>query len=83
MDNFKFPHIHKSIDDFLSDEEGNIPMNKVLTIGSMIMILGILFAEDVFSAHRIDPIHPIPHIRVVEEGMGIVRMFHIRHTSPG
>lgn len=52
MDDFEFPHIQKSIDDFLYDEEGNIPMTKVLTIGSMMMILGLLLSDDTFAGHR-------------------------------
>ena len=42
MDEFKFPHITESIDQFLNDEEGSIPRNKILTIGSMMIILGVL-----------------------------------------
>ena len=80
MDNFKFPHIHKSIDDFLSDEEGNIPMNKVLTIGSMIMILGILFAEDVFSAHSSHRSHS-SHSSHSSGGGGYGHSSHVSHTS--
>lgn len=33
MTDFKFPHIQESIENFLYDEEGNIPRSKVLTIG--------------------------------------------------
>lgn len=47
-----FPHVEKKIEDFLYDEEGNIPVGKVLTIGSMILILGLLMADDAFAAHR-------------------------------
>lgn len=51
-DDFMFPHVKKKIDDFLYDEEGNIPINKVMTIGSMMLILGLLMADDAFAAHR-------------------------------
>ena len=47
-----FPHIKKSIEDFVSDQEGNIPRNKVLTIGSMMLILSVLLADDAFAKHR-------------------------------
>ena len=34
-----FPHIKKAVEDFMYDQEGNIPRNKILTIGSMMLIL--------------------------------------------
>lgn len=51
MENAIFPHVKRAISDFLNDEEGNIPRNKVLTIGPMLIILGILFADDAFAKH--------------------------------
>ena len=51
-DQLKFPHLQKSIEDFLLDEEGNIPRNKILAIGSMMIVLGVLFADNAFAAHR-------------------------------
>lgn len=51
MSDIIFPHIQKSIDDFLYDEEGNIPINKVLTIGSMLLILGLVMSDDAFAGH--------------------------------
>lgn len=47
-----FPHIQKSVDAFLYDEEGNIPVNQVLTIGSMLLVLGYLLNQESFAAHR-------------------------------
>ena len=52
MAELSFPHVEQKIEDFLYDEEGNIPVGKVLTIGSMILILGLLMADDAFAAHR-------------------------------
>lgn len=46
-----FPHIKKSIENFVNEEEGNIPRNKILTIGSMMLVLSILLASDAFAAH--------------------------------
>jgi len=51
MDKSIFPHIKKSIEDFVSDQEGNIPRNKVLTIGSMMLILSVLLADQAFAGH--------------------------------
>ena len=52
MADFKFPHIQDSITNFLYDEEGNIPRNKVLTIGAMMIVLGILMSDEAFAGHR-------------------------------
>lgn len=80
MSKFEFPHVQKSVDDFLSDEEGNIPMSKVLTIGSMIMILGILFAEDVFAAHSSHRSHS-SHSSHSSGGGGYGHSSHVSHSS--
>ena len=48
----KFPKIKKSIQDFFEDEDGSITRNKVLAIGGMVIILGMLLAEQVYAAHR-------------------------------
>jgi ABC-type Zn2+ transport system substrate-binding protein/surface adhesin len=47
-----FPHVKHAVEDFLFDEEGNIPRNRMLTIGSMMLILSMLLAEPVFAKHR-------------------------------
>lgn len=47
-----FPKIHRSISDFLYEEEGNIPRSKMLMVGSMVLLLGILYAQDAFAAHK-------------------------------
>lgn len=48
----KFPKIKKSIRDFFNDEDGSITRNKVLMIGGMVLILGMLLSDEVFAAHR-------------------------------
>lgn len=52
MDRLDFPHIQESIENFLYDEEGNIPRNKVVTLGSMMLIMSMMLASDIFAAHR-------------------------------
>lgn len=47
----KFPNIKKSIENYLSDEEGNITRNKILTVGSLAIILGIIYSMDVYAKH--------------------------------
>lgn len=51
MDNL-FPEIKKGIETLIEDEEGNIPGKKLLTLGTMVLILGSLFPLDLFAAHR-------------------------------
>lgn len=45
------PQVRNSIEQFLYEEEGKITRNKVLTVGSMMLIMGLLFATDVFAEH--------------------------------
>ena len=35
----------------MSDEEGNITRNKILTVGSLAIILGIMYSMDVYAKH--------------------------------
>lgn len=50
MDNL-FPKFMKNIADLIEDEEGNIPGNKLLMLGTMIIVLGNMLAMNVFAAH--------------------------------
>ncbi len=50
--NDKFPSIKKSIMDFYHDEDGSITRNKALMIGGMMLVLGILMADDIYAVHR-------------------------------
>ena len=52
-----FPHVKHSVEDFLFDEEGNIPRSKILAVGSMIIVLSLMFAEKSFAAHRSHSTH--------------------------
>ena len=47
-----FPEFQKNIENLIEDEEGNIPGNKLLALGTMIIILGSLMTMDAFAAHR-------------------------------
>lgn len=46
-----FPEIKKEAKDFLSEEEGNISRSKILTIGSLIVLMSVLLMDEVFAAH--------------------------------
>ena len=52
-----FPHVKRSVEDFLFDEEGNIARSRVLVIGSMMVVLSMMLAEPVFAAHRTHSSH--------------------------
>ncbi|MBR2786177.1 MAG: His-Xaa-Ser repeat protein HxsA3 [Clostridia bacterium] len=43
--------MNKKINDFLYEEEGNISRGKMLTVGSLLIIAGFIFADEVFGAH--------------------------------
>lgn len=46
-----FPDIPKSISDYLYEEEGNITRNKLLMVGSMAVVMSILFSLDADAGH--------------------------------
>ena len=46
-----FPEIKKKIESFMYEEDGNITRNKILTVGSMILIMGFVMYSDIFAAH--------------------------------
>ena len=47
-----FPKVKKSIASLIEDEEGNIPGNKLLMLGTMVIILGSILTMDAFGSHR-------------------------------
>lgn len=52
-DKILFPTIRKSITNFLYEEEANISRSKMLTLGSLIVLVGVLLInDDVFAGHR-------------------------------
>ena len=53
----KFPKIKKSIQDFFEDEDGSITRGKALTIGGMVIVLGILLSETAYATHRTHSTH--------------------------
>lgn len=46
-----FPAIKKSLGQLIEDQEGNIPGNKLLMLGTMIVILGSFLTIDAFAKH--------------------------------
>ncbi len=52
MAKVQFPEAKKRIEDFLYEEEGNIPRSKMLTLGTMVLLLTLFYASEAFAAHR-------------------------------
>lgn len=47
----QFPEVQKSIQNYLYEEEGNITRNKLLMVGSLAVIMSVLFALDASAGH--------------------------------
>ena len=43
--------MQRSLNDFIYEEEGNISRGKILTVGSLLLIAGIIFADEVYARH--------------------------------
>lgn len=48
---YDFPKVKKSINDFIQDEEGNVTRGKLVTVGTMIVIMSIVSSLEAFAAH--------------------------------
>ena len=46
-----FPSIKRSLENLIEDEEGNIPAGKLLTIGTMVVLLANILSIEGFAAH--------------------------------
>lgn len=51
MENDMFPKVKKEIINFINDEEGNITRNKILAVGSMVILLSIIAGINAQAAH--------------------------------
>ena len=47
-----FPEFQKSLENLIEDEEGTIPGKKLLTLGTMVIILSSLLSVDALAGHR-------------------------------
>jgi cytoskeletal protein RodZ len=80
----KFPNLDnlkQSIENFLFEEEGNITRNKVLMIGSVIILLGIIWAEEAFAAHRSHSSHSSHRSHSSGSGGHSSHSSHVSHSS--
>ena len=71
-----FPHIQHAIKDFMFEEEANIPRNKVLTIGAMMLVLNFLLIEHGFAKHKSHTSHTV-------HGSHTTHGSHTDHSSHG
>ena len=46
-----FPKVKKSIENFLYEEEGHISRNKVVTLGTLVLVMALLMSDEVFATH--------------------------------
>lgn len=77
MEEHLFPEIKKSIEDFIYEEEGNITRNKVIAMGTMMLILSLMMYDEVFAAHRSHSSHSShasPSQEVEEEYMEVMKV---------
>lgn len=74
-----FPHLTKSISDFVYDEEGNIPRNRVLTVGAMLLLLSLAFADEAYAKHSSHSSHRSHSSHSSGGGGGHVS--HVSHSS--
>lgn len=76
-----FPKIQRGLTDFLYEEEGNIPRSKMLMVGSMVLLLGILYAQDAFAAHRSHSSHKSHSSHRSGSGSHVSHQSHQSHQS--
>lgn len=76
-----FPQIKRSIENYLTEEEGNISRSKLLKIGSMVLLMGILFMQDAFAAHRSHSSHESHSSHSSGGGGHSSHESHVSHSS--
>ncbi len=74
-----FPTIKKSLSSYLSDEEGNITRNKIITVGSLAIIMSIIYSMDVFAKHSSHRSHSSHSSH--SSGRGGGHYSHVSHVS--
>lgn len=76
-----FPQIKRSIENYLTEEEGNISRSKLLVIGSMVLLMGILYMQDAFAAHRSHSSHESHSSHSSGDGGHSSHESHTSHSS--
>lgn len=78
---FIFPTLKKSLDQLIEDQEGNIPGNKLLMLGTMIVILGSFISIDAFASHSSHRSHQSHSSHSSGSGHGNSHYSHGSHES--
>lgn len=79
MDKIEFPKVQRSIADLIEDEEGNMPVQKLLMIGTMVVLLGSILNLDVFAKHSSHVSHQ-SHVSH-SSGSSSTHSSHVSHQS--
>lgn len=83
MKNDFFPKLERSLEDFLYEEEGNITRNKMVMVGSLVLVLSLLMYDEVFAGHRSHSSHSSHRSHSSGSGGGHgSHSSHESHTSP-
>ena len=75
--NNRFPKIKKSINDFVSDEDGSITRSKLIAVGSMVLLMTMVSAIQAYAAHRSHSSHSSHSSTSYYRG----HVSHVSHTS--
>ena len=77
---FQIPQIDKSIKDLIKDEEGSVPRSRLVTIGSMIILMGLLTSIDAYAGHSSHRSHS-SHSSHTSHSSSSYHRSHVSHTS--
>lgn len=80
-ENFNFPKIGKSVETYLFDEEGNISRNKVLAVGSLVILMSMLYSMDVFARHSSHSSHGSHSSHSSSSNLSSYHSSHVSHQS--
>ena len=69
-----FPKIKKSINDFINDEDGSTTRSKLISVGSMVLLMTIFAGIDAYAAHSSHKSHSSHSSTSYIRG-------HVSHTS--
>ena len=70
----QFPKIKKAIDDFINDEDGSILRSRIISIGSMVLLMTIFAGIEAYAAHSSHKSHSSHSSTSYYRG-------HVSHTS--
>ena len=73
----QFPEIQKSIQNYLYEEEGNITRNKLLMVGSLAVVMSVLFANGTPAQHMVPTVLIAPTAPTASHSSSS----HASHTS--